>query len=276
MAKRKLTTKQRIGLAGKQAERMQKAFEEIYPEEKAESDSYFKKHFYPVIKSFKKKAIPAILAAGIGLQSLLGIASAQESQPKNPAIEQKQEEKSNEIYAIGGYSRLNPTDYNAKLAEVSVGEGFGNTFNYGLGYRRLNFPAENYNLGLEFSMNSQSIDKLVRNISTNEQRKFGTESLKLYNLDAAFEKDFNLIENKRLKAFVKAGPSLEYSIQESSNEEKSIKSDPILQLGMKAAAGIRYYLGDLFVEGEIGNRLMFGSPINTSCLTAGIKAGWRF
>ena len=185
----------------------------------------------------------------------------------------KAEEASNEIYGSLGSSFLNPTDYNSKLAEVSVGDGFSKASNYGIGYRRLNI-FDDFHLNTEFSANSQSIDKYVQNILTGEKRKFGSETLKLNNLDIALEKDFDLGESTKLTT--KFGPSLEYALLESINEERSIKSDPILQLGLNAAVGVRRYLGDFFIEPEVKYRYIINPQINTSCFTVGVKGGVKF
>ena len=273
MAKQKITIGQKIALAGKQAERMQRAFEEIYPEEKAECDSYFKKHIYPVIKCFRKKALPVVLAAGIGLQSLFGIANAEEK----PAVktEQKQEKEAGkglELYFNYGYSLLNPTDYNAKLAEVSVGEAFGRATNYTAGFKFIGGGGIGLNLGLEASMSSQTKDAYVRNILTGENRKYGENSLRVLSFCPTLEGLANI--GGGLRAGFGLSPVLDYIQLESKNESSSIKSDPIAQFG---------YKGYFILKQDIGKTGFFLQAVgeykkmqDTGGLSASVGVGKRF
>jgi hypothetical protein len=240
--------------------------------------------FEKSISKIKRKVFRNIstigLAAFLGMQSLFGIANAEEAQPKEkPAIEQKQEKEAGkglELYFNYGYSLLNPTDYNAKLAEVSVGEAFGKATNYTAGFKFIGGGGIGLNLGLEASMSSQTKDAYARNILTGENRKYGENSMRvlsgcltlegLANIGGGFRVGFGL------------APVLDYIELESKNESNIIKSDPIAQFGYKGYVILKQDIGKtgFFLQAVGEYKKMPDHKVNTEGLSGSVGAGVRF
>jgi len=208
-----------------------------------------------------KKALALTLAGIVGLAST-ALANDAPTQPK--------QEKKNEFSLVTNYSMLNPSEYNAEIRKVSVGDVYGSVVSAGIGYKRKVFGIPIY---LELTHNSQQkdSDKIARGVT----KTFGYNQLGLTNLDAEILLQKKLAGPFSLEAGI--GIATTHIYMESANEVQRIScltstEGPKFSLALAHKAKDK----DLLVKLKASYRSGKQECLDVSSLDLGLNIGWEF
>jgi len=204
-----------------------------------------------------KKTLALALAGMIGLAPIL--------YAKDVNI---QKEKKNKVYLVTNYSMLNPSEYNAEIRKVSVGDVYGSAVSAGIGYERKVFGVPLY---LELTQNCQQKDseKTARGV----KKAFGYNQLGLTNLDIEAVYKKNITGPLSLEAGL--GIATTHIYMESANEVQKISCRTSTE-GMKASLALTQKMKNFLAKLKISYRTGKQECLDVSSVDAGFNIGGEF
>jgi len=184
------------------------------------------------------------------------------------SLKSKQQQKNNQFYLVSNYSMLNPSAYNGKIKEVSVGDVYGSVASAGIGYERKVFGIPLY---LELTQNCQQKDS--DKISGGSIETFGYNQLGLTNLDLEALLKKKLAGPLSLEAGL--GIATTHIYMESANEVEKISCRTSTE-GMKASLALAYSTDKMLTRLKVAYRTGSQECLDVSSLNLGLNVGWEF
>jgi len=178
-------------------------------------------------------------------------------------------DKNNSLYLLANQTSLNPTEYNAKIRQVSAGDVFGSASTIGLGYEK-SF-SDKVSGGLEVSVNSQIKDAVKEDLS-GKKIKYGSNSLSLYNIDPQI---IYKIFGKTTSIEAGIGPAITIASVSSKNETDERNSN-VSAIGVKASVSLKQKIKNYFIKLNASYRTGKNDILDVSGSNVGVSAGVEF
>jgi hypothetical protein len=199
----------------------------------------------------------------LGLAGLISLLAATQAKPA------KAQDYGNEAYLIASQTSLNPSEYNDKIRQVSLGDVFGNTTSIGMGYQR---DFGNFIGRLELMENSQTVDAIKQDLTGNKV-VYGYNAMTLRNIDPEVAYKTQLGETTSLEAGI--GPAITIASLESSNGTDTATSHTTIA-GGKASLSLSQRIGRAIVKLSASYRTGKSESLDVSGMNVGVNAGMEF